>query len=207
MATFLVAGATLGLWAGVSPGPMLALVVTQTLRHGAGEGMKVAVAPILTDLPIIVAFLYLVTRLPHEELFVGGLSLAGGVLVAWLGVGALRQGPVELNLDRSPPRSLVKGVLVNAMNPHPYVFWLTVGVPTMLKAHETGVGAAVAFGVAFFAVIIGAKMGVALVVSQSRAFLRGAAYVWSMRLIGAAMQVFAAILIVDGFDALRVAFM
>jgi threonine/homoserine/homoserine lactone efflux protein len=30
-------------------------------------------------------------------------------------------------------RSLAKGVLVNTLSPHPYLFWLTVGAPTIVK--------------------------------------------------------------------------
>ena len=48
-------GVVFGLAAGLMPGPLLALVIQQTLRHGPGEGIKVAAAPLLTDLPIVAA--------------------------------------------------------------------------------------------------------------------------------------------------------
>ena len=47
------AGLVYGLSAGFSPGPLMALVISQTLKHGIREGAKVAVAPLITDLPII----------------------------------------------------------------------------------------------------------------------------------------------------------
>ncbi|MDY6953588.1 MAG: LysE family translocator, partial [Thermodesulfobacteriota bacterium] len=49
----LAIGIVLGLSAGFAPGPLLALVISQTLRHNAVEGLKVALAPLVTDLPII----------------------------------------------------------------------------------------------------------------------------------------------------------
>lgn len=53
MIELLIAGMTLGLYAGFSPGPLLILVISQTLKHGYKEGVKVAFAPIITDVPII----------------------------------------------------------------------------------------------------------------------------------------------------------
>jgi len=41
---YLLPGLALGLSAGISPGPLLTLVMTQTLKHGKGEGVKVSLA-------------------------------------------------------------------------------------------------------------------------------------------------------------------
>jgi hypothetical protein len=53
MITALVSGAFLGFSCGLAPGPMLALVLAQTLRHGPREGCKIALTPLVTDAPII----------------------------------------------------------------------------------------------------------------------------------------------------------
>ncbi|MEI6633029.1 MAG: hypothetical protein WCP22_04325 [Chlamydiota bacterium] len=55
---FLGVGVVLGLSAGLSPGPLLALVVSQTLAHGVREGVKVAFVPLVTDLPVILIALF-----------------------------------------------------------------------------------------------------------------------------------------------------
>jgi len=39
------------------PRPLLALVLAQTLRHGAREGCKIALTPLVTDAPIIIVAL------------------------------------------------------------------------------------------------------------------------------------------------------
>jgi len=66
MLSSLLAGIVMGLTAGFSPGPLSTLVITQTLRHGLKEGVKVAVAPLMTDLPIIAASLLLLSRVAHH---------------------------------------------------------------------------------------------------------------------------------------------
>ena len=46
-------GLTFGLAGGLSPGPLTALVVGQTVRFGLREGCTVALAPVITDGPLI----------------------------------------------------------------------------------------------------------------------------------------------------------
>ena len=58
---FMTSGILLGLSGGLSPGPLTALVISQTLRFGAREGMLVALAPILTDGPLVLAAGFLVS--------------------------------------------------------------------------------------------------------------------------------------------------
>lgn len=55
MIGFLLSGILLGLSGGLAPGPLLTLVASETLRHGARAGVRVALAPLLTDLPIVLA--------------------------------------------------------------------------------------------------------------------------------------------------------
>src|SRR5690606_40679233 len=53
----LTSGLGMGLAAGVSPGPLLVLVVTSTLRGGLRNGIAVAAAPLLSDLVVVTAVL------------------------------------------------------------------------------------------------------------------------------------------------------
>jgi len=53
MTNFLTIGIMLGTSAGFAPGPLLTLVISESLQHGVKSGAKVALAPIITDLPII----------------------------------------------------------------------------------------------------------------------------------------------------------
>jgi len=63
MTTALASGVLLGWSAGLSPGPLLALLLAQTLRHGPREGCKIALTPLVTDAPIIVVALVVAAKL------------------------------------------------------------------------------------------------------------------------------------------------
>lgn len=136
MLSYLGYATILGLSAGASPGPLLTVVIAQTLRHNTREGIKVATAPLLTDLPIIGLALLLLSSLPEPDFILGLISFVGAAFVFLLGVGNVRQRPVELEISVAPPRSYLKGAAVNALSPHPYLFWFSVGVPTIVRAGD-----------------------------------------------------------------------
>lgn len=66
---YLAMGAFLGLAAGTSPGPLLAVTISETLRYGKWEGIKIAVSPLITDLPIILAVLFVLSHLTSSDFF------------------------------------------------------------------------------------------------------------------------------------------
>jgi threonine/homoserine/homoserine lactone efflux protein len=59
---FLIIGIILGLSAGFAPGPLLTLVISESLQHGVRSGIKVALAPIISDLPIILLTLFIASK-------------------------------------------------------------------------------------------------------------------------------------------------
>ncbi len=193
-------GAVLGLSAGISPGPLLALVISQTLQHGTQEGVRTAAAPLLTDVPVICLGLILFSSLGDPDLVLGIVSFIGSVFVGYLGVTSLRQQPIEFDLVQEAPRSYLKGVLTNALSPHPYLFWFSVGVPTILKANNLSLLSALGFIVMFFVCIVGVKVIIALSVGRSRHFLTGAKYLWTMKCLGGLLIGFALILLYDGLS-------
>jgi threonine/homoserine/homoserine lactone efflux protein len=206
MTSPLTAGTVLGLSAGFAPGPLLTLVITQTLRHNMKEGIKVALAPLITDLPIILAAVFLLTHLTDFEGILGAISLIGGFYVLYLAYESLFTGPVNLVFAESPPQSIKKGVLVNALNPHPYLFWMTVGAPLIVKANADSPLAPLAFLGSFYIFLVGSKVALALITAKSRAFLTSKAYLFVMRILGGILGLFGLLLLKDALVLLRSVF-
>ena len=71
MIHYLTIGAILGLSAGFAPGPLLALVLSETLRRNTRAGIMVALAPICTDLPIIALSVLVLSRLSEYNHILG----------------------------------------------------------------------------------------------------------------------------------------
>ena len=200
----LSAGAILGLSAGFAPGPLLMLVITQTLRHDIREGVKVALVPLITDLPIILVSLFVLSRITSFERALGAISLLGGFYVLYLSYESARTGSVQLEVVEGQPQSFRKGSLTNALNPHPYLFWLTVGGPIILQREGERPFAALAFVSCFYLLLVGSKVALAWMVGRSRTFLTSKRYLYTMRLLGGILALLALVLFRDALVFLGV---
>ena len=87
-------GTVFGLSGGFSPGPLLVLVISETLRHGLRVGIMVAITPLLTDFPVMVMAILLLNQLTHFDLLLGGISLAGAVFLLRIGWLSLKTAPI-----------------------------------------------------------------------------------------------------------------
>lgn len=197
-------GILLGFSAGIAPGPLLMLVISETVQHGVRSGIKVAMAPIITDLPIILLTLFVLIKLSGYQSVLGLVSLAGGLLVLFTAYETLRIQPIELALPTEQTHSLMRGILTNLLSPHPYLFWISVGAPLLYKSLSTGLTAFCAFLGGFYLALVGSKILLAIGVEQSRQLLRGRFYLHTMRLLGILLALFAVALLRDGLLLLQV---
>lgn len=186
----LLLGLSLGLGAGLAPGPLLALVVGATLERGFAAGARIAAAPLVSDAPIVALCVLVLGGLPDEAL--AALSLAGAVFVLWLAVDALRPSG-----DAAPSSDLRRAVVLNALSPHPWLFWLTVGGPLLVEDRP---GPGIAFGVGFYVMLVGAKVAIAAAVAAGRR--RGATRLLPPWLPAGLLFAAAVALFVDGLSRL-----
>jgi threonine/homoserine/homoserine lactone efflux protein len=204
MITALASGAFLGLSCGLAPGPLLALVLAQTLRHGPREGCKIALTPLVTDAPIIAVALGVAARLAQLRPWLGIVSIAGGVFVLYLAWDSFRPAGVNAALRSERPWSWRKGILTNLLSPHPWLFWLTVGAAILAKATAQSQLAAAAFLFGFYALLVGSKVLVALLAGRSRDLLAGRPYRVVMRALGVLLGGFALLLFREGLRILAI---
>lgn len=202
---FLFIGLLLGLSAGISPGPLLTLVIAETLRYGLGAGIRVAITPIITDLPIILLTLLILSRLENYEWLLGVISLVGGIVLLIIGFDCLTAKGVGPGGEatRGRANSLTKGVVANLLNPHPYLFWFSVGAPLMSQALRKNTAALIGFIVGFYLLLVGSKVILAVMVARSAAFIGGRIYFYVMRFLGAMLGFLAVLLFYDGLKLLR----
>jgi len=202
--TFLTIGILLGLSAGFSPGPILTLVISETLQHDIKSGVKVALAPVITDLPIIIVTLWFVTQIAHFNIILGIISLVGGCVILVMGFQSIRIKEVTLGLQEVKSNPFTKGILVNVLSPHPYLFWLSVGAPIVTKAMNDSIFAPLAFISSFYVLLVGSKIILAMAVGKSKTFLAGHFYIYTIRFLGIVLCFFAIILFRDGLQLLNV---
>jgi threonine/homoserine/homoserine lactone efflux protein len=197
METSFTIGILLGLAAGLSPGPLLALTITQSLQYGIVEGIKVAMAPLVTDAPIVILALWILFRMQSVDMALGILSLVGCLYVSYLALENFRAKPVTVDSFQTAPRSLLKAVVVNALNPSPYLFWMTVGGPLILRESRHSVAPAVVFLLLFYLFLVGSKIILAIITGRFKDFLTSTHYLFILRFLGIALLFFAVLLLKD----------
>ncbi|MER2598887.1 MAG: LysE family transporter [Caldilineales bacterium] len=205
---FLLLGLSLGLSAGFSPGPLLALVITTTLQRGLGAGIRVAAAPLLSDLPIILLAVTVLDLLPAWTL--AAVSLAGGVYVVYLGWETLRvaRAAGQALLADLPQQSksqnvMRRGALVNLLSPHPYLFWAAVGGPTLLNAWQSNPLYAAAYLLGFYSTLIGSKIAIAALVHSQARWFTGPWYGRVLAALGLLLIILGLMLVWHGLQLLR----
>lgn len=200
-----MAGLVLGASAGFAPGPLTALVISETLQYDVKAGIRVAFSPLVTDFPIILFTFLILSKLSSSGGVLGTISLVGGLVLLHMGYGSLKTDANALKITSKPVNtSLQKGIVLNLTNPHPYLFWISVGAPTFLKALDFHYLSAMGFMLSFYFFLVGAKIVMAVLVGKSRHFISGRGYVWAMRILGLFLFVFAGFLFQDGIRLLGV---
>jgi threonine/homoserine/homoserine lactone efflux protein len=194
-------GISLGLAAGLSPGPVMALVISETINHGRKEGIKVALALLVTDIPIILFTLLVLTYLKENNIIFGLLSIFGGIFLAYLSMDNFKAAE-RVSVISIRPGSFRKGVIANLLNPAPYIFWLTIGTPVLLKGYEGSVLDPAMFILAFYICLVGSKVVVAYLVNKSRDFLRSSVFRWVNFILGALLLLMAVKFVSDGYNYL-----
>lgn len=204
MIEYIIRGAVHGLNSGLVPSPLMAFVVSQSLRYGPGEGMKASVAPFFTSVPIVLTNLFILSCISCYKPVLGSISLLGVAVVCFLGYSSFRAPALEAACEQDSPRSLGKAMLVNLFSFQPYLFWLTAGGPIVLTAWKKGPPDAVAFLLSFYCCMVGSKVVVANLVGRGRQWVAGRPYRYAMQALGVAMFVMALLLMRDALGLLGI---
>ncbi|MFP4476264.1 MAG: LysE family translocator [Desulfatibacillaceae bacterium] len=190
MWVLLTKGMALGLSATAAPGPLQAFLLSRAMERGARGTLPAALAPLITDGPIIALVLLVLSQTP--EWLRDGLRLAGGGLMVWLAAGLLRaprRPPEPDNLSGAGRRSLGEAVLLNALNPSPYIFWGLVGGPVIMEAWSRSAGHALSFAGGFYGAFVASQAGFILL-SAAMGGLSSRIRRWLMVVSGAALAGF-----------------
>ena len=191
MFNILIAGITLGLYSGLSPGPLLLLLLSQTLKHGHREGVKVAFSPLITDLPIIAVSLIFLSFVAGYSSILGIISILGGLFLIYMAYESFKTRELAENIGAEEPKSLKKGATVNFLNPAPYLFWITVGGPIIITAYTGSILDPFLFIIGFYVFLVGSKIALAFAAGKSREFITGRPYLYIMRILGIVLVLFA----------------
>ena len=95
------AGIALGIMEGIRPGPLLTMVIRETLTGGWSAGARAASAPIFTDGPLIVVSVLLSGWIAEQPTLLFLISILGAGFLVWFGVDCFRIEPPDPELGQA----------------------------------------------------------------------------------------------------------
>jgi threonine/homoserine/homoserine lactone efflux protein len=191
MLNILVSGLVIGILAGISPGPLMSLIIGESLRGGWPAGFRVSLAPLVTDSVFMGIALVIAAPLP-----IWGLNLigvVGGLLLMGMGWSTARASAPAAQVEKTGRGAFRKGVVTNLLNPAALLFWVTAGGSLLHEAYlAAGWSGPASFLMGFFITMISINMVIAYGISSGRGFLKGEGYRWSLRFAGLMVGLFGA---------------
>ena len=134
--SYLLQGLILGATAAAQPGPFQAFLLSLIARQGWRRTLPAALAPLISDGPILILVLFVLTRVP--EWMLSALQTAGGLSLLFLAWGAWRALRRAASTDAVAPgggpltTNVLKAALMNMLSPSPYLIWPTVAGPILI---------------------------------------------------------------------------
>jgi threonine/homoserine/homoserine lactone efflux protein len=192
---YLIRGLGYGFTATAQPGPFQAFVITQALDRGWRRALPAALAPLVSDGPVLFLTLVVLQHVPAG--FQRVLNVVGGVFLLYLAWGTLRsyvrarhagRGPSEAasvedsggddggqSADQEAARgappglgSLWRAALANLLSPGPYLFWSLVTGPVLIEGWRRSPWSGIGFLAGFYGAMIGGLVLLILLFSLAR---------------------------------------
>lgn len=156
MLEYIVIGGGFAFAAAAQPGPLQAFLISRVAADGWRRTLPAAFAPLVSDGPIAVVVLTLLHQVARGfESFLKGV---GGIVFLFLAAKTfLEWRRTRLGAEKeaqSSPRTLLQAVVVNTLNPGPYLGWSLVLGPHFLEGWVRSPACAVALVASFYAVMV-----------------------------------------------------
>jgi len=167
---YIIQGIGYGFAAAVQPGPFQTYLISQTLTNGWKRTLSAALAPLISDGPIIALCLLVLSQIPAWlQRF---LYIAGGLFILYLAYGAYRAWK-NFDSDISSTQSgthqgVLKAALVNMLNPNPYIYWTLVTGPILLMGWREMPANGVGFLTGFYISILLSLSAIIIVFGTTR---------------------------------------
>ncbi len=152
------------------PGPFITYLFSISLSQGFRRTLPAVFAPLLTDGPIALLVLLILTQLPVWIIQV--LRFSGGIFILYLAFIAWKAwknyNPKLTFENKSGQNNLFRAALVNLLNPGPYLGWSLVLGPLFLKGWNEQPLNGLILLISFYSTMILTFIGTILLFSAAR---------------------------------------
>lgn len=133
-----------------SPGPLLVVTITKSLKEGIKTPFYVVGAHGVLELLMLSLLLLAASAIKDNHLLVALIGVLGGLSLAYLGYEMWRSEG-RVNDDEKQGHSFVLGAIATVSNPYWFLWWVAIGLNLLLMAFKKG---ALGIGVFFIGHIL-----------------------------------------------------
>lgn len=160
MWVYLLQGIGFGFAAASQIGPFQTFLISQALTRGWKRALPGAFAPFLSDGPIVLLSVLVLSQLPDWAQRV--MYILGGLFVLYLAYGSYKSwrnfDETLAHPELSGQQTIFKAAMTNLLSPGAYLFWMFVTGPILVQGwRETpinGLGLALGFYASFILCLI-----------------------------------------------------
>ncbi len=121
------------------PGPMFAVTLAKSYRS-PWAGFQIALGHAVIEVPLILLIYFGFAQFFQNTLVQLGLSIGGGGMIIWLGIGMFRaRAEVTQRGKDLPYNAFMAGIITSGFNPFFLLWWATIGSMLVMKFLDFGV--------------------------------------------------------------------
>ena len=170
MWTYIALGIGYGFAAAVQPGPLQTYLISQALLKGWRKSLVSALAPLISDGPIITLCVLVLSQVPIGlQRF---LYIAGGLFVLYLAYGTYQSwknfDPQLPSDETNGAQNLLNAALTNVLAPGAYLFWTLVTGPILLRGWRETPLHGISLLLGFYVTMIGSLAAIIILFSSAR---------------------------------------
>ena len=162
MLNYLIFGMSYAFAAAVQPGPLQTYIISQMFTKGWKASIPLAFSPLVSDIPISILTLYILSNVP--DVFINSLRIIGGLFLFILAYKAYiswkSYSEAKTNSNESNHLTFFNAVLVNLLNPGPYIGWSLILGPLVLEAWSVAPKIGIMLIICFYSTMIITMIGI-----------------------------------------------
>ena len=134
-----------GLSGAVSPGPLLAYDIKESLRIGPWAGPAISLGHSILELGVVALLYFGAATILDSDVAQICISIIGGAVLIFMAATFIRNSSKHSEINTIPNKSYfdkmgpeIGGVIVTVSNPYWSVWWVTVGLAYLIWSQEYG---------------------------------------------------------------------
>lgn len=200
---FILEGILFGLTLSILMGPLFIALTQSSIERGYQAGLAVGAGIWISDFLFIVLtyeFVHRITHIVNGEYFQLSMGILGGMVLIVFGLYSVFSKLKELEKStiagtKTYVQFLIKGFLINTINPFTFVFWISV-ITTYVLARDISGWESIGFLGSILVVIITTDSLKVFLAQLLRRRMTGKHLLWLNRIAGAALTIFGVLLII-----------